>query len=161
MNVQRTNKVRIVNNDAVNDRIQNTFPEKLRTLWDMRCDVKELLGKTLVEVLGAEVGSDGILFVCSDGSEYLMYHEQDCCENVDINDICGEVSRLIGNPLLKAEAANSCENPALDIGPVTEYDDSHTWTFYHFATIKGYVNIRWYGESNGYYSEEVDFIKLK
>ena len=120
------------------------------------CKFEELLGKTLTEVIGAEVGSHSILFICDDGSIYLMTHYQECCEIVDINDINGSIDKLIGNPILKAEKSTNSDEPALD-----EYDDSHTWTFYHLATIRGYVDIRWYGSSNGYYSESVDFIKVK
>lgn len=119
-------------------------------------DVSDMLGKTIVNVtLPTESDcQDMILFECSDGSAYLMYHEQDCCESVEIEDVVGDFDILIGKPLTVADVTT-------EDGEKDEWGDTSTWTFYHFATIKGYVDIRWYGESNGYYSEEVDFVKLK
>lgn len=122
----------------------------------------ELLGKTVIEIIGAEEDSMFIVFKCSDGSVYLMHHEQDCCERVDIEDICGNISDLIGSPITQAEESiHTNEDDGIDMEHVRDYDDSYTWTFYHLATIKGYVTIRWFGTSNGYYSESVDFIKIK
>ena len=84
-----------------------------------------------------------------------MFHERDCCESVSVEDICGELSWLVGAPILMAEEVCNVPLPAKD-----SWDESHTWTFYKFATTKGYVTIRWYGTSNGYYSESVDIEKI-
>ena len=122
-------------------------------------NIKELIGKTIVSIVGMEKGSEEITFTTLDGKQYKMYHEQDCCENVTIDDVCGDVMDLIGSPLLLAEERTSEENPP-DFKDV-ECQESFTWTFYHFATINGYLDLRWYGESNGYYSESVDFEEIK
>ena len=122
-------------------------------------NIKELIGKTIVSIVGMEEGSEEIVFTTLDGKQYKMYHEQDCCESVTIDDVCGDVMDLIGSPLLSVEERVSDENPP-DVKDI-EWQDSFTWTFYHFSTIKGYLDLRWYGESNGYYSERVDFEEIK
>ena len=115
-------------------------------------ELKDLIGKTLTKV--EKVGEDKLFFLTNEGKRYKLYHHQDCCESVTIEDIVGDLDDLVGEPILIAEEATSNENP---VGVTKEYQDSFTWTFYKFATRKGYVDIRWYGESNGYYSESVDF----
>lgn len=130
-------------------------------LYNHTIDFEELLGKTITNIEGAEEGNDVILFECSDGSMYIMYHEQDCCESVSIEDICGNVKSLIGRPILKAEEIVQSDRDDEHPADMDSWDDSFTWTFYHLATIKGYVTIRWYGTSNGYYSESVDLVKIK
>lgn len=124
----------------------------------MRIEALELLGKTITEIVNNQNDihqDDSIIFKTSDGYSYKMYHEQDCCEGVTIDDIVGDLNDLIGNPLLVAEEVSFGE----EIPPKDTYDESYTWTFYHFATIKGRVDIKWYGTSNGYYSESVDIVR--
>lgn len=110
-------------------------------------DISVLLGKTITKIEG-EKGGEKLVFECEDGSVYGMFHEQDCCEEVYLEDIVGELDDLLNSPVLMAEKVSN------------EGDckwGSCTWTFYKLATIKGYVTLRWYGESNGYYSEDVTF----
>lgn len=93
-----------------------------------------------------------IEFECPEGL-FVMYHSQDCCEDVHVESIVGELEYLVGTPILVAEETVS-DDPAF--GGWGEFPEgSGTWTFYKFVTLKGYVDIRWIGESNGYYSEEV------
>lgn len=117
---------------------------------------EELKGKVLTEISDYESDYRCMTFRCSDGSVYRMYHEQDCCESVYIEDVCGEVENLIGSEILMAE-----EESNIDEKPLSDWDESYTWTYYKLATLKGYVTIRWYGSSNGYYSESVEFYKVK
>lgn len=120
-------------------------------------DITALLGKTIVEING-EVDGDEITFRCADGTAYRMWHSQNCCETVTVESIVGDWADLLGSPILKAEEATSDETPA---DYTHEYEpDSQTWTFYKLATVKGYVDIRWFGQSNGYYSESVDFDQI-
>ena len=106
-------------------------------------------GKTFVEVTGS-VGSGELLFVTAEGERFMFAHQQDCCESVDINDIVGDLQDLVGSPLLIAEEVSGATEPD------EEHYESYTYTFYKFATRKGYVDVRWLGESNGYYSESVE-----
>ena len=114
---------------------------------------EELKGKTLTNVVGLDEESPEAIWFCSDGTQYRMWHWQSCCEMVSINDVIGDVEDLIGSPILLAEEVSNKTDPHGQ-----EYEpESYTWTFYKLSTIKGSVTIRWYGESNGYYSESVSF----
>lgn len=130
-------------------------------------ELKDLIGKTMARV--ENVNDEEIVFTTDDGRRYKLYHSQDCCESVSVESIVGDLGDLVGSPILLAEEVSYSAEEDL---PVEErvrmqmerasktdyyYDDSQTWTFYKFATIKGYVDIRWLGTSNGYYSESVDF----
>ena len=112
-----------------------------------------LKGQTLTKCW-ASTGDDELHFVTTDGKHYLLYHSQDCCESVTIESIVGNLDDLIDEPLLIAEEV--ANGPIPENHDSSDYD-SETWTFYKLATRKGYVDIRWFGTSNGYYSESVDF----
>ena len=120
----------------------------------MHRDFNELVGKILTKIeisRDEDRDEDEILFYCTDEKKYKMCHMQCCCESVTIEDICGDINDLIDSPITMAEESINLGNPE------DRSIKSCTWTFYKLATTKGYVTLRWYGESNGYYSESVDF----
>jgi len=116
--------------------------------------ITELIGKTISDVIFKD--DEEIRFVCDDGTTYLMYHEQDCCESVLFEDCDGNLSDLIGQKVLTAiESTNSEDAMGRNM------DDSFTWTFYRIGTFDQTFVLRWLGQSNGYYSERVSFRDLK
>ena len=120
-------------------------------------EIKDLKGKILIDIK-VDKEEQEIIFTTNDGEKFKMYHEQNCCEGVYIEDINGDINDLLNTPILLAESsASQDENP--EGVNVPDYQDSFTWTFYKLATIKGSVTISWYGESNGYYNESVSFRK--
>lgn len=91
----------------------------------------------------AEAIGEEIHFQEADGTLHRLLHYQDCCECVSIESIVGDLSDLVGAPITLCEEATQDDPDASECG---------MWTFYKFATVKGYVDVRWYGSSNGYYS---------
>jgi hypothetical protein len=113
---------------------------------------KDMLDQVFVDVVNRD--GEELIFKTADGKSHKFYHAQDCCENVSIEDVCGDLSDLVGSPMLVAEQVNSEDDK-----PPYENCESYTWTFYKFATAKGSVTVRWLGTSNGYYSESVAYIQ--
>jgi hypothetical protein len=122
----------------------------------------ELVGQTLAkfEKRNHYEFGDIIYIETTTGEQYLMYHYQDCCENVVLEDVCGDISDLLNTPILKAEESTNkgTEQQFKDRG--LHNSEGLTFTFYNIGTIKGFVTLRWVGTSNVYYSEKVDFLHL-
>ena len=112
--------------------------------------IDELIGQVAKAVTNHR--NEELTFDLENGQTARFYHEQDCCESVSIEEIHGDLNDLVGREIVQAEFvyedANVEDNWAYDTA---------TWTFFKFATNKGSVTVRWYGTSNGYYSEAVDF----
>ena len=117
------------------------------TDWGSSAKIEDMVGKVFTSIRN----EDTELVFENATERFVFFHSQDCCEHVSIEDVCGDLEDLIGEPLLLAEEVEG-------VTPVEFNEADHesvTWTFYKFATRKGYVDVRWLGESNGYYSEGV------
>lgn len=112
--------------------------------------LKEIVGKTISRIEGLEVESQSVDIYFTDNTKLEFSHWQDCCEHVALNDfeLTTSLDKIVGGVI----------NDAREDAGETGHDgwESFTWTFYNINTSKGCINMRWLGESNGYYSEGVD-----
>ena len=125
-------------------------------------DIKELVGHAFSKTEVNEDSTSVTFYGMAGQPLFLMTHRQDCCESVWLAEVVGEWNDLLGTPLFVAECVSNHENPRdkLNEDDDAYWDavDSETWTFYKLTTMKGSVTLRWYGTSNGYYSEGVSII---
>jgi uncharacterized protein YifE (UPF0438 family) len=145
--------------------------------WGKPRGIELLTGKT-IESVNIGNADEQVIFNTTCGKKYIMEHQQDCCESVSLDDVIGDWEDILGTEILAAyesasedldEARRGVLTPDeqfLDKLATTPHEDpedyeSQTWTFYAIRTIKGTVTLRWYGTSNGYYSESVDFWEEK
>lgn len=108
--------------------------------------IKPMIGSIFSDV-NINNQNDELKFIRHDGSGIKFLHYQDCCESVVIDDIEGDLNDLLGYKILVAE----------EVSHYSKEEDCGTWTFYKFATVKGFVTVKWLGTSNGYYSESVSW----
>ena len=104
--------------------------------------------KTIVEVVGLKKQEESVVLKLNDKSELEFYHEYSCCENVWLEDFEFSGKSIIGAKILDVILVSEKQDD-------TEWG-TMTWTFYKIQTDKGELFMRWCGESNGYYSEDVD-----
>ena len=129
-------------------RVEWPLRKDKETMVHENFEFKNLAGRTLTAVKVYD-NKELIEFTDSLGNRYQMYHNQDCCESVWLEDQCGSWDDIIGFPILSAHELES------------EQERGCTWTFYTLVTFQGTMTLRWVGESNGYYSESVDFYILR
>ncbi len=111
---------------------------------------EDIVGLRVAMVRGLEIGSEEIELV-TDHGPFRMNHDQACCESVDLAELDGSAEDLVGQVILAASQENDQSNGAYkEFG---DHEGSSTWTFFRITTIKGTVVMRWFGTSNGYYSE--------
>lgn len=115
-----------------------------------------LLNKTVVQIA---ISYETVIFICNDLTTYALYHRQECCENVGLSEIIGGLKNLLYAPITFAD--ESTGKIDLTHEPASDLDIySASWSFYKLATIAGFVDIIFRGESNGCYSESATLYEL-
>lgn len=109
----------------------------------MKHNFFELKGQILTSI----AVSDEQVNITTNKGKYFIHHEQDCCESVYVDSHSGNAEDLFGHEITLAE-----EDSWQEDGTVTQY----------VLEAGGHrFEVRWLGQSNGYYSETTSFCKAE
>lgn len=108
-------------------------------------------------ILGAKVLSinyaDSELKITTDKGVFCMFHSEDCCENVWLEEGLDEIHGLIGKTILSFEERSYTQS---------EPDEDEYYSSWHLYTVThtgGYLDLCWRGHGKVYYSHSVRFIQ--
>lgn len=132
----------LASHPALFDEVDLNFDEMPWEGHDVVVPIPWLLGFTLSAVERDE-DDEVITFTRTDGVQVKMYHEQECCEHVWVEEIHGDLQALVGYPLTTAEVYTRD-------GGESEDGDDRMFTFYRIGNERHLATIRWCGESHHY-----------
>ena len=112
----------------------------------MNLKLADTKGWVIESVSGLFKESERVTIKCDLGT-IVLSHWHDCCEVVFVEDFDGDSKSLAGCKIMDFREDTSELEHAYGIS-------GHT--FYNLITDKHDAMIRWYGESNGFYSISVD-----
>lgn len=116
-------------------------------------NVESIIGETLTYV-DIDDSNEQILLTTKSGKQIRIYHSQDCCESVHIEDTHGSWHDLLGKVIIDATHEEDRENDP------PKNEESWTRTTLTFKVNDATVINKWIGTSNGYYSESVNFEEI-
>jgi len=131
-----------------------------------KTQLTEIIGKKILGVQGEKGDEELFIYfldtesrtlridVYEEYEEYIrVYHQQDCCDTVEITQIDGQLTP--GSEIKDAYVVSS------EINIPDQYSEG-MWTFLHIRTDKDDFCVRFTGD-NGYYSDgiTIDYCKVK
>jgi hypothetical protein len=100
------------------------------------------------QILNSITVSDEQVNIITNKGKYFIHHIQDCCGSVCVDSHSGNAEDLFGHEITLAE--EDSEDSWQENGTVTQY----------VLEAGGHrFEVKWLGQSNGYYSEATDFYK--
>lgn len=126
-------------------------------------ELEELIGTKIIDVNICEYGNTensteedeedlvDLLVIKTNKGNMFFYYWWDCGNNVHLEDGFEDLRKMIGEQILQAEVVVNRESE-----PLYEWDESYTWTYYKISSLNHDCTLRFYGSSNGCYSESVN-----